>query len=113
MGNLVKVQFNGILDGHRLQPFGTMKLSVLKIESPSSSTQWLSLEGNGHIITVNKGGYFALSYDGLSDPSARLTSYTIQGSNVVTLFFKNDNYDIFISNKYNNTTFKTIIGIVV
>lgn len=109
MANCIITKFNSVAGNQRLQPLGTMKISVSEIESPSASSQALGLEGNGHTVTVNADGYFALSYAGLSDPSSRLTSYTLSGSSAVTLYFKNGNYDIFISGKYNNTSLKTVM----
>lgn len=105
MGNCLITKLKGSVDNVNLQPYGTVKVSCLKTTAPSQTAQTLIIYAKGQTITVNGNGYFALTYAGLDDPASRLTSYTLpeSQSDVLYLYFKNDDYNIFITGRYDDT----------
>lgn len=102
MGNCLITQLKGSVNNSNLQPYGTVKVGCVETSSPSSDAQTLGIFAPNQTITVNGDGYFALTYEGLDDPSSRLTTYTIplSQSSIMYLYFKNDNYNIFITGRY-------------
>lgn len=52
------------------------------------------------VISVDGDGYFATTLAGLDNPSSRMTEYTTQTNTPLQLYFKNDTYNVHISNKY-------------
>lgn len=108
MGNCLITQLKGSVSNENLQPYGTIKIGCIKTGSPSKNAQEMGIFAIGQTITVNGNGYFALTYEGLDDPSSRLTSYTIPSvqASPLLLYFKNDNYDIFITGRYDTSNIR-------
>ena len=109
MRNCLVTQLKGDTQNDNLPIFGELVLQAKKITIPDGKV----LQGENVMLQFNQtdyltvsvdgDGYFATSFDGLDDPSQRMTSFTYNPgteTSITTLFFKNDNYNVHFSNKY-------------
>ena len=96
--------------GGDLPKVGRLTIGAVLNSNADSDSQTIILrvvEGGSAIVTTTGNGYFALSYDGLEEPSQRLTRYVVENSdtNQSLYFSAQGGYEIYIDNKYDLTRF--------
>lgn len=98
MGNCLVTKLKESVNNDNLSKLGELKFSVTKGNITNPNQQELRLSTNDKIhVRVNGNGGFAKSVAELSTPLTDLDIYNTDGE--VTLYFINDDYNVFISNK--------------
>lgn len=102
MKNCLITTLKGVVDNNTLPVFGELKLTANQISGTIIANQVrLRIRSiKATELHVDGDGYFANSYADLSDVSKRKTSIEIPANTNVDCYFKNDNYNIYIMDKY-------------
>ena len=94
-------KFVGVLDNSSLEKYGVLTMPVVKgTITDASQQQRLGLKSNAKIkVSVSAGGALGTSLENLGTSPIEIEAST----NMTYLYFSNENYNIFIENKYGIT----------
>lgn len=101
--NCLQTSLLSAVTGLSTPKLGEIIIPVKQASSISyvNNQQGLSITTSGAVkISVDGDGYFATTEAGLEDAASRMTEMTIPALTATALYFKNDNYNIHLDNKY-------------
>lgn len=101
--NCIKTTLLSSIDNANLPKLGEAIIRVEKKQTISYPEQQQGLSVIFYTpatISVDGNGYFATTLAGLDNPSSRMTELTAETNRTYQLYFKNDDYTIYLSNKY-------------